>query len=722
MRAPVVVVLLFAWSARAAIYENTVAIDDEEDLFELQQRGDISDATADTLLELLREGVDLNSADREQLYDLPGLTYADVDAIIEYRKSKGRIDDPSELVGAEAVTAEQLIQIAPFIRIDAAMPVLPIGGKLRAQGRYTVGDNVPPPAMLQARLRGPWNLSGGFMAFTTRRRAAQPGYDQLNDALQSPGFLYTPHLPRFFVQWKPSNFKLIAGTYTIGFAERLTLDNTRRVTPRGIYLTDDFRRPNDLSQTCKLSFSGLAADPASGCDLADGKNLYVSPDYTWRDAFRGVAASVEDLKLGEEASLSLYGFASYQQRSLYQYELYDKRFCDDPRDDGNDLCKAPPVYLPDGTTRLTYSTLNNVFDELTGGGHVTFKPTYRFTFGATGFVAMPFFTQSPLQLDFQEWSRYPTGGAFGAIGLDGHASWKSFNFYVEGTHSFDRRPGSNGGNGIEARTTFSPKRHEFELSLRFYDVGFGTPYARPISSPDETDGLRARNEAGARFRWQGRFSKDWEARVRADFWVNPYDLTDAAGMVLQPAGITNLYALARVDFNGWRFFQPALWVDVRNRNLASDVRGRCASGTTVFTEGTPFTCGGDLYRLAARIDSAPFGKYFRASLQGWFTWTDDFRYTDKFRNDVMLWLELRSAPTDFLQFRVRVRYLDQDISDPTYLETNLWNFVEATLVINKGTRIGLRYDLLFWLDRRDSTANRVPNPEHRFQLDLRAAF
>ena len=139
-------VCLVAAPARAAIYENPINVDGEEDLFEMEQRGDISEDTSQTLVELMQEGVDLNSASREQLYDLPGLTYADVDAILEYRKARGRIEDPAELVGAGAVTAEQVVQISPFIRIDAAAPLLPVSGKIRAASRVTTTDNVPPHA------------------------------------------------------------------------------------------------------------------------------------------------------------------------------------------------------------------------------------------------------------------------------------------------------------------------------------------------------------------------------------------------------------------------------------------------------------------------------------------------------------------------------------------------------------------------------------------------
>ncbi len=738
--------LMFAATAAGAIYENTLEIDDEDDLFELQQNGDISDDTADTLLELIREGVDLNSADRDKLYDLPGLSYADVDAIMEYRTAKGRIDDPTELVSAGAITSEQLVQISPFIRIDAARPVLPISGRVRLQTRYTNADNMPPPALLNARLKGPFNLSAGFQMFMTRRRTSRPVYDDLNDALSVTDFKYTPQLPRFFAMWSPGKAKLVAGTYTIGFAERLTLDTTRRTTPRGIYLIDDYRRPTDLSSTCRITNPDFGSDPTNACDNTSGKNTYVTPDYTYREVFRGVAGQIEDLEVGTQSSFSLYGFASYQNRSIYQYQLYDQRYCDDPNDDNSSGCQAPTVYVNGGPGTLKFSTLNNVFDELAGGGHVTFKPISRIRLGVTGWGALPIFPQSPMQLSFQEYSRYPAGGAFGAVGVDGHVAWRAFNFYLEASRSFDHRPwvvaanngGISGGFGVEQRSTFSPKGHEFELSLRYYDLNFGTPFSRPISGPDQIDGLRARNELGARFRWLGHLSKDFEARLRADFWVNPYAETDSStGNVTMPAGIPNIYGLARLDFVGWSFFQPAVWVDARNRNLLSNaVRGGCSSGGTGATSddgsgssqlidpitGNPVVCAGDFYRLAVQLTFVPFKRYLHATLKGYYTWRDDPKYTDRFRNDVQAYLDLKSSPVDFLQFRLRTRYLNQAIDDNTYLEQSLWSFFEAAWLFTKGARVALRYDLYVWLDKRDSTAARVPNPEHRFQLDFRYSF
>ena len=367
---------------------------------------------------------------------------------------------------------------------------------------------------------------------------------------------------------------MVAGTFTIGFGERLTLDNTRRVTPRGIYLVEDYRRVIPLSQTCKISGEGFLADPTSGCDLEGGKNLYITPDYTWRESFRGIAGSIEDLKLGAEASMSLYGFASYQTRDLYQYEMFDRAQCEDPRSE-SDSCKAPQVFVGNDLSRdgrLKFTTLPGLYEELVGGGHVDFKPSDRYRIGFTGYGATTFFHGTPLRLEPQEWSRTPFGGPFGAVGLDLKAQFGQFGLFLEAARSFDsikagpdpiNQPAGGGGFGVEQRTVFNPRRHQFEFSLRYYDNKFLNPLARPIASPDEFEGQSARNEYGARLRYFGKLGYDFEFRALADFWSAPF--ASRAG----PAGIANLYSRLRLDYEGYRVIAPAVWFDIRNKNLAS---------------------------------------------------------------------------------------------------------------------------------------------------------
>jgi hypothetical protein len=98
------------------------------------------------------------------------------------------------------------------------------------------------------------------------------------------------------------------------------------------------------------------------------------------------------------------------------------------------------------------------------------------------------------------------------------------------------------------------------------------------------------------------------------------------------------------------------------------------------------------------------------------------KYHDRFRNDVMASLEARSQPLDFLQLHFKVRYRNRDISDNTYLEQDLWTWLEVAWLPVKGTRVAARYDLVLWLDQRASTLTRVPNPEHRLMLDVRTSF
>lgn len=727
--------LLVSVEASAALYEIPINdVDDEDDLIAMEARGDISEATLETLRELITTAVDLNSGSPNELYDLPGLTQVEVDAIVAYRKANGRIEDPAELVTARAITPAQLLQIAPFIRIDPAALKLPVSGKFRLVGSLASADNLAPPGVLTARLKGPLGLSAGVMLIGTRQQPGVPEYDDLRfGALRADAASYRVNVPRSFLQWRSGVARVVVGTFHLGFAERLTLDNSRRYTPNGLYLTEDFRRPPDLSSSCRLS----GAETGPGCLPPDPNNpsskRYVSPDFDWREAFRGVAGSIEDLSLGNGWEMSLYGFLSYQSRQLYQYELFNKGACDDPRSTSS-ACGAPDVYVksanPTLDTRLIFSTLPGLFDELAGGARAQFKPAPGFSFGVTAYGANPYFRQAgapAFQLDFQEWSRYPFGGAYGAVGVDGSARFGEFALSFEATKNFNSIPGANGG-GYAAiqRTVWSRKRHEVELSFRFYDLNFANPYARPISAPDEFQGQRARNEAGARVTYTGRFGADWAVRARANFWLLPYTTTEG------PAGTSNLWLLARVEFNGLWWFQPAIWVDLRNKNLASNVRGRCSSDYNFDPDFNPtlpgdttnqFTCSGDFYRVAGRIEFRPLkSRLLSGAVQVWTTWLDDIRYKDRFRQDVQGFVELRSMPADWLLLRLRSRYLFQDISDNAYLEQSLWSFLQVSVIPTRNLNIGLRYDLYLWLDRRESTGNRVPVPEHRVLVDLRAGF
>ncbi|MBL8953387.1 MAG: helix-hairpin-helix domain-containing protein [Myxococcaceae bacterium] len=739
--------------AFATIYESPIVADDEDDLRSAAERGEISDATMQTLLELLADGVDLNTATRDELYELPSLTYADVDAIVEYRKKEGHIEDPSVLVGAGALTAEQLIQIAPFIVLSEAKPVIPIGGYYRLLGAYTIGDPLAPPAFFQAKLRGPFSLTGGLGMTFTRRRISSPYFDPTEDPRQNAdvtGTLaarpagYALEVPKFWLQWKSTKLRVVAGTFRIGFGQRLTLDNTTRYTPKGITPDNVFYVNRDLSGLCR--YSSVEGVPVTEL-CPDELNRNITDDFKWRDPFRGVAFSAENLELGETARASFYAFGSYQTRSIYQYEIYDRRNCANPRDDQDDNCGAPYVYIerpddPDRRLRARYATLANVWDELAAGGHASFSPIPMFELGLTGYGAMPRWHVPEMQLDFQEYARYPFGGPWGAVGLDGRVTAGAWDFYFEVARSFDSIPGGGGGWGAVQRSVWGKKKRELEITLRFYDLNYVNPYARPVSSPDELEGQRARDEAGIRIKYTDRTLGDFHVRGFVDFWLLPWNQGGFEGQLLGSsndavggyrAGTMNMWALFRADYKGWDAFQPSIWFDYRNRDLTGlngvvgqPAVGRCYTSIDgrappVF-EGEPQLCIGERYRTAVQLKFAPF----KRKLQFFLTYIHDFlsdlpdTYPGGLSQDVRVTAEVRSQPIPELLLRLRARYLNGDLYSPTRVEESLWTFVEVTWLGWRAFHVTVRYDTYVWLDERFRT--RIPNPEHRLRLELEGRF
>ena len=734
MRACLLFALLVPSLGLAAIYEVQLDnVDSEDDVIDLEESGEISTETADILYEMITNGVDLNTASRDQLFDLPGLSYVDVDEILLYRKNKGRIEDPAELVGAGSLTDAQLLLITPFIKLESGPTKFPVTGKFRLRAGTSNGDflvpggPLPPPAMLFGGLGLPWNLSLGFVVNTTRLVPGSPHYDELQrdstrGALAVDPFGYRAQLPVATLQWKSGNRRVVVGSFTIGFAERLTFDTTRRKTPSGISLDSVYTQNRYLASYCKESSS-------SGADVCNkGTNVGVLDDWGVRANLRGIAGSIEDLEFGDNRKMSLYGFLSYQTRDLYQYEMFDRNECADPRDLSKG-CGAPQVFVgndPSSDVKLKFTTLPGLFEELAGGGHVDFKPSDRYRIGFTGYGATTFFHGAPLRLEPQEWSKTPFGGPFGAVGLDLRAQYGLFGLFLEGARSFDsikagqdpvNQAAGGGGYGVVQRTLFSPRNHEFEFSLRYYDTKFLNPLARPIASPDEFEGQSARNEAGARLKYFGKLGYDFELRARADVWISPF--ASRAG----PAGVANFYGLLRVDYEGYRSIAPAVWFDIRNKNLASSEHGTCASGTIVYVEGAePFVCSGDSYRVTARLDVRPLGRKLAGAIQGSFVMKDDPRYKDRFMQDVNASIEVRAQPTDFLLIKLRSRYLNEDISDNTYLEHSVWTYLQATYIAARNLRFSLRYDLNVYLDQRSTYLIKVPSPEHRVYLDLKAGF
>lgn len=87
------------------------------------------------------------------------------------------------------------------------------------------------------------------------------------------------------------------------------------------------------------------------------------------------------------------------------------------------------------------------------------------------------------------------------------------------------------------------------------------------------------------------------------------------------------------------------------------------------------------------------------------------------QHDVAAIVNVTGQPVDFLRLRVRVRYDFEDVVDNKRLAQAVWAHAEAAFALRDRDTFRLRYDFRVFLDRRESTRLRVPNPEHWLWLE-----
>lgn len=685
--------LLATSSVRAEQYETALAIDDEEELRALYEDGALSQDSFETLRELLRTGVDVRTATREALYALPGLTWAQVDALLAYRERTGGVFEPEDLVGDGVLTAEQWRQVRPFLARDEreAGTVL---GHLRLLTAYAAADAWVPPVLVQARLEGPWGLRGGGVAELSRRELGAVHYDSRRRALVAELPQVSPRLPKLHLRWEGEHASVLVGTYRLGFGQRLTLDTTSRPSPEGFVPDDGFLVPGVPEKRCVLTGTGACGDEAS-----QGR---VTPDFGGTEGFRGVVGTVHGQVEGVE--LSLTGFGSWQSRDLSQYELFDAK-----THKVLDVLAVPPGKQVPGAARFLSRTLPDVFDEWAGGGHASVGFSPRSRLGVTAWGALPVWTVEGVVLEFKPSARYPAGGGYGAVGVD--AGWGAgpVDFSFEGTRLV------GGGLGALQRTVLGDKRRELELTLRYYGHGFGNPYARALSSPDEFEGLRASNETGARLRYVHRTEDEaWRLTGLVDVWTQPPGGT--------AAGVLQLRTSARVDFVGVRELQPSVWVEHRNKDLGRNGPGLCFDGTEgKGPDGEPLPCAGEQYRLGGRVrldasEELSFSAQYQHTVSG---------HSDKaggYQHDGSAALEARFQPLPSLRMHGRASWRDEDLTDNTRLTQTLRGALEVAWAAVPVLTPRARYELV--LDLKSPEGARTPPlpPQHLFRLELESHF
>jgi hypothetical protein len=731
-----------ATAAHATPYETFVDIEDQADLDDLLAAGDITTDTYDELLDLLANGVDLNTADRAQLYALPNLTYEDVDAIIAYREAqKGVISDPAGLVAAGAITENKLFAIAAFIVVRQADSRFAIRGFAQLMTRYTPSDTDTdfdtPPFATRGRFSMFKHMRFGYAATVTRLRIGDPTFDPNRDALIAERPSTQLHVPKIYVQWETDEVSLIAGTFRAGFGQRLVFDNSSRYTPNGFTPDDQLFFSTDLATICRESSAELPS-PCTGA----ARYEYVTPDWRWRDGLFGVGAGLKRLAVGD-GWLQLHGWASSARRSVYQYELYDRRKCVDdtgkaktPYDDDDPGCAAPPVFVrPEGdlldpTTRHSFQTLPNVFRENLAGFNVGYWADRRNAVGLTGYYAEQSNLLDGVDLDAQEWSRIPIGLAYGAAGANFSLGRGAIDVFGEFAYTYDKSPDpvgpveGGGGPGAVVRITHTQKRQEIEGTLRYYGIDHENPYSRPISQADELDGSRARDEMGGRIRYT-KTDKLYSVRSAIDIWT-PLTTMKNKAILGRSRPQLKLDSYVRADVRTSHELWAGLWLRFQDKDLQEGGQDECFEVSIEETEdGETVPCQGRQLTSIARVRYQPDKKlHFTAMLQHQLLDDEALTNGKKFRQDWGAWLIALWHPAPRTRFRGRVRYLDESSDllggDDANLETSIAFQLDAAFGVREKDTIRVRVDSKKFLDDRTSTKDRDPNPDFQLWLQYEA--
>lgn len=722
----------------ATPYETFIDAGDQQDLEDLFAAGDITADTFEELIELLGSGVDLSTADRAQLYALPNLTYDDVDAIIAFRdKNQGIIKDPASLVAAGALSEDKLLAISAFIVVTQAADKFGVKGWLRLATRFSSEDDRIPPFALRGRFTAQKHVQAGFAATFTRLDSGAPQYDPARDALIADPQSYRFVVPKAFVKYEDEEAAAIAGSYRIGFAQRLVFDNTSRYTPNGLTYDDQLTFSQDLTSVCKESAGELAESPC-----ADDEHRRITPDWKWRDGLFGVAAGFKRLELGA-GWLQGYVWASTTNRKVYQYELVDRGKCEDPSAD-NVACSSPNVFVrPDGseltsTSKFKFTTLPDVFQERVVGTNVGYFADRRNSVGLTVYGAQEVSLVDGVQLDTQETSRIPTGGRFGAAGANFSFGRGWLDLFGEAAFSYDKIPdtlgpqtGGGGPAGI-LRMTATKKKQELEASFRYYDINYVNPFARPISQPDTLDGQRARDELGVRLRYY-RTDKLYSIRALLDLWEVPSQRDETLLGRQQP----KLEAYVRGDVRTTNELSLGLWLRYQDKDLKAGGRDECFEvSIEEFETDEPVPCGGRQLTTIGRVRYQQ-NRQLSHTVMLEHQLLDDPTLVDTcdtdpstctFRQDMSAWLITLWNPEPGVRVRGRARYLNEDISANDRLEDSLSIVVDTAFRLRKRDLIRIRGDAKFFLDQRTSTIGdddgdppaREPNPELQLWLSYEA--
>ena len=502
----------------AAPYPVAIDIKDETDIEQLYRDGEIDEEARDRLVVLYYTKIDLNLATRDELYELPAMTYTLADKVLELRKKRGRFNRVGDLAGVKGMTPAIYDQVKPFVTVKSvADAARGYDAEIRTGAIYRT-NNFDPAFYLRGKVRFAGHGGVGLLI------AARPMIGLVKDASEvtyynsskskvMTGDLMTAGATavRFdpaslYVFWNGPRFSAIAGSYRIGYGLGVTMDTSKRRQPFGWYANIDFSEDED------------------------------SGKFKPYDGFVGAAVRYKQLDMGP-GWLDVSAFGSFWLRDIYISDLRSTRESGEHLVVDDELAFDP--WYEETIQKSLYfefPTLPYIMREIMGGGNVTYWFNRRSRVGVTGYGANWKMTAEAPDFGPSVSSRYPFDRqTWGAVGVNTAFGFGRFDFAGELTFT------DQGDPGMLLMAWLSPAPDLTIIpSFRYYSLGFDNPYNRGEANGDEYLGNRARDELGGRLRINYRPFKMLRLRVDVDVWHHKF-----------PGSVSSSYYNDQLRNNGW---------------------------------------------------------------------------------------------------------------------------------------------------------------------------
>jgi len=493
--------LLEPGRALAYDYRVPILVSDEDDLEELRESGDITFDEKEQLLRMLERPLDLNRAARDRLYNLPGLTYSMVDAIIAERKREP-FESVDDLERVEGITEEMIEQIEIFAKVAEKKKEKREKGATRWNLRIQAVDRIKdagltssspqdknlPETYTRLRVRAGDGLEAGVAVVTSntiedaRYNPDHPySLEETKPVLETKGEAYLPPIPKAYGMLERESWRVIIGSYRVGFGQRAVFDTTGQVNPNG-FEPDLFANASESSVTFPSS-----------------KNLM------------GVAATVGGTVL-RATDVEATAFASYAFNDLYYTDVnheYEGGF------PGPDSYKVLTPSNDEGTYDdlwNSYPSIPRAYTEMLGGGNVTLELGGKSHVGVTGYAAQVDFQLEDESATFARSVAWPERKEVVAGGAD-------FAFASDPVTVFgEAATMDNGSAAGVARAVVDWKGMEIEPSYRYLGDDFDNPHSSVKSQDELVDGNRDRGEHGARLSVRYKPAPWLALRADQDVW------------------------------------------------------------------------------------------------------------------------------------------------------------------------------------------------------------